>query len=344
MTHRFPIKEIARQAGLGTATVDRVLNERSHVSPQTKARVQAAIAELETQEFQLSARGRRLFFDLVVEAPNRFSREIRTATEAILPEIGAAVCRPRFLLQESMEEDEVITALSRIQKRGSSGICLKARDTPKIRQAVAKLAAARIPVVTLVTDIADTDRITYVGLENTGAGRTAAFLMAQTLAAGSGTVLTTRSHERFLGEEERESGFITALRERRPDLGIVSVQGGSGTNIQTPKVIGAALDQIDDLRAVYSMGGGNRAILSTLEGYGMRPQTYIAHDLDRENRELIADGRIDFVLYHDLRIDMRRAFNAFMAYHRLAPDQTGPTVSTVQVITRENLPLASERT
>ena len=341
MTHRFPIKEIARQAGLGTATVDRVLNARAHVSPQTKARVQAAMAELEAQEFQLSARGRRLFFDLLVEAPNRFSREIKTATEAILPEIGAAVCRPRFLLQESMEEDEVIAALSRIQKRGSSGICLKARDTPKIRQAVARLAEARIPVVTLVTDIA-TDRITYVGLENTGAGRTAAYLTAQTLGAGGGTVLTTRSHERFLGEEEREAGFIAALRERRPDLRIVSVQGGSGTTRQTPKVIGAALEQIKDLRAVYSMGGGNRAILATLDDYGMRPHTYIAHDLDRENRELIAAGRIDFVMYHDLRTDMRRAFNAFMAYHRLAPEQTGPTVSTVQVITRENLPQAGE--
>lgn len=60
MTHRFPIKEIARQAGLGTATVDRVLNGRAHVSPQTKLRVKAAIEESKTQETQLAARGRRL--------------------------------------------------------------------------------------------------------------------------------------------------------------------------------------------------------------------------------------------------------------------------------------------
>ncbi|MEM1237840.1 MAG: LacI family DNA-binding transcriptional regulator [Pseudomonadota bacterium] len=99
MTHRFPIKEIARQAGLGTATVDRVLNGRAHVSAQTRLRVEAAIGELEGQEAQLAARGRRLFFDFVVEAPARFSREVKAAAEGILPQIGTAVCRPRFLLQ-----------------------------------------------------------------------------------------------------------------------------------------------------------------------------------------------------------------------------------------------------
>ena len=92
MTHRFPLKEIARQAGLGTATVDRAINDRAHVSPQTKARVSAAIAELEGQEAQLVARGRRMFFDFVIEAPTRFSREVHKAAEQVLTHVGAAVC------------------------------------------------------------------------------------------------------------------------------------------------------------------------------------------------------------------------------------------------------------
>ena len=96
MTHRFPIKEIALQAGLSTATVDRVINDRPNVSAQTRARVAAALKELETQEAQLAAKGRRLFFDVVVEAPDRFAREIRAATDRILPLMGGAVIRPRF--------------------------------------------------------------------------------------------------------------------------------------------------------------------------------------------------------------------------------------------------------
>ncbi|MDJ0823703.1 MAG: LacI family DNA-binding transcriptional regulator [Paracoccaceae bacterium] len=339
MTHRFPIKEIARQAGLGTATVDRVLNNRAHVSPQTKLRVESAMEELKAQEAQLAARGRRLFFDFVVEAPSRFSREVKAAAMAILPQIGTAVCRPRFLMQDVMEEEEVVAALRRIMKRGSQGVCLKARDTVKIRDAVKLLADARIPVVTLVTDIVVLDRLAYVGLDNAGAGRTAAYLISRTLGDVQGMVLATRSHERFLGEEERALAFVEALACERPNLRVLAVQGGSGVDFETSRLLTKSLDDIRDLRAVYSMGGGNRSILRTLEDNGFRPQVYVAHDLDRENRELILDKRLDFVLHHDLQLDIRNAFNAFLAYHRLSNDLLEKPISTVQVLTPENIPL-----
>ncbi|MFY1709433.1 LacI family DNA-binding transcriptional regulator [Tritonibacter scottomollicae] len=338
MTHRFPIKEIARQAGLGTATVDRVLNGRAHVSPQTKMRVTAAMDELKAQEAQLAARGRRLFFDFVIEAPSRFSREVKATAEAILPQIGTAVCRPRFLLQDIMEEDEVVAALMRIMKRGSHGVCLKARDTAKIREAVKMLANARIPVVTLVTDIGGPDRLAYVGLDNAGAGRTAAYLISLTLGEAQGMVLATRSHERFLGEEERESAFVEALASERPGLNVLAVQGGRGVDFETSKLLTESMGDIRNLRAVYSMGGGNRSIIRTLEDNGIRPEVYVAHDLDRENRELILNRRLDFILHHDLQLDIRNAFNAFLGYHRLSNELLETPISTAQVLTPENVP------
>lgn len=338
MTHRFPIKEIARQAGIGTATVDRVLNNRANVSPQTRLRVAAAIEELTAQEAQLAARGRRLFFDFVVEAPSRFSREVKAAADAMLPQIGTAVCRSRFLMQEIMEEAEVESALARILKRGSHGVCLKARDTPRIRAAVNTLVAAKIPVVTLVTDIGGTDRLTYVGLDNAGAGRTAAYLVAKTVGARPGTVLATRSHERFQGEEERETAFVAALQALSPHLRVVAVQGGSGVNFETSKVLAGVMDRLTDLRGVYSMGGGNRSILGVLDTNGLRPEVFVAHDLDRANRDLILDRRLDFVLHHDLRVDIRNAFQAFLGYHRLSGDAVEAAISPVQVVTPENVP------
>jgi len=340
MTHRFPIKEIARQAGVGLATVDRVLNNRSNVSPQTKVRVAAAIAELAAQETQLAARGRRLFFDFVVEAPERFSREVQAAAQDVVPHIGTAVCRPRFMFQDIMDEAEVVNHLARIQKRGSHGVCIKVRDTAKIRDAVNGLIQAKIPVVTLVTDLTDTGRLAYVGLDNAGAGRTAAFLMAKTLGDVSGTVLATRSHDRFLGEEAREMAFVAALRDHCPRLSVLNVQGGSGVNFQTTKVLAAALNRLTEVRGVYSMGGGNRSILATLADHGLKPDLFIAHDLDRDNRALILDAKIDFVLHHDLHADITNAFQVFLGHHRLLPDPFRASTSTAQIITPANvLPL-----
>ena len=343
MTHRFPLKEVARQSGLSTATVDRAINNRANVSPQTKARVAAAISELEGQEAQLTARGRRLFFDFVIEAPTRFSREIQHAAEQVLPRIGSAVCRPRFLAQEIMGEDDVIAALRRIAKRGSHGVCIKARDLPAIRAAVDQLIASGIPVVTLVTDLTTTKRIAYVGLDNQSAGRTAAYLIAKAIGDSAGTVLTSRSNDRFLGEEERETAFKATLNRLCPKLRIVDASGGSGVHFETERIMQSVVEDFDQMRAVYSMGGGNRAILDVLEQNGSLPDIYVAHDLDNDNRRLIEDGRLSFVLHHDLRVDLQNVFQAFLHHHKLTPDQLHTTMSHIQVVTPENIPPKNRR-
>lgn len=343
MTHRFPLKEIAIQAGLGTATVDRAINYRAHVSPQTKARVAAAIAELEGQEAQLVARGRRMFFDFVIEAPTRFSREVQRAAEQVLTHVGAAVCRPRFMTQEIMTEADVVKALARIAKRGSHGVCLKARDRSGIREAVDNLAASGIPVVTLVTDINASGRIAYVGLDNQSAGRTAAYLVAKTVGDVSGTVLAMRSDDRFLGEKERVTTFARALEDSCPELQIIDVTGGSGVHYETSHLMGQVVGQFGDLRAVYSMGGGNRTILDVLGQNGLQPDCYVAHDLDQENRALIQDGHISFVLHHDLKIDMQNVIQAFLHHHKLVADIPMRTMSSIQVVTPMNIPPGSRR-
>jgi len=338
MTHRFPLKEIARQSGLSTATIDRAINNRDHVSPQTKARVAAAISELEGQEAQLAARGRRMFFDFVIEAPDRFSREIKRAAEDVLPRIGIAVCRPRFVMHEIMDEVDVVQVLARIAKRGSHGVCLKVRDVPAVRTAVDKLIELGIPVITLVTDLTATQRIAYVGLDNQSAGRTAAYLISNTIGDVTGAVLTSRSNDRFLGEEEREAAFTLSLKRLCPKLRILDVSGGSGVYHETSRILHRAVENLDHLCAVYSMGGGNHTILNVLEQNGLLPDIYVAHDLDKDNRALIEAGRLSFVLHHDLGVDLEHVFHAFLYHHKLTPEPLMVAISNVQVVTPENVP------
>lgn len=338
MTHRFPVKEIARQAGVGPATVDRVLHARANVSPQTRARVLAAIAELEGQEAQLAARGRRLFIDVVVEAPRRFSAEVKRASEAVLPGIGVAVIRPRFLFQEVMEEAELLVTLDRIARRGSHGVCLKARDLPGVRAAVDRLVAAGIPVVTLVTDLPGTARLGYLGLDNRGAGRAAGYLMARMLPGPAGRVLTTRSQESFFGEDERALGFAEVIGRDAPGLEVLDASGGGGVGRGTAERVEAVLDGVTDLAGVYSMGGGNETILRVLEERGCRPRVFIAHDLDAENRRLLAEGRVSLVLNHDLRQDMRNVFLTLARFHGLIAADGAPATSDVQIVTPMTIP------
>lgn len=347
MTHRFPIKEIARQAGLGPASVDRVLNNRAHVSTQTRARVIAAIEELERQEQQLSARGRRVFVDVVAEAPKRFSSQIQNACEAVLPDIGPVVFRPRFTLQEIMDIASTKAVLDRIRKRGSQGVLLKTRDVPELRYAIDALAQANIPVITLVTDVASENRFAYVGVDNSKAGQTAAYLLAKILPDEASTVLTSRSQDAFQGEAERYSAFCNAFIALRPSVKLVEFNGAGGLDGKTRRKLHSSIAACHSIDAVYSMGGGNRAILDVLKAELKSPTHFIAHDLDRENIDLLQQGKISFVLHHDLLQDMRHAFRAVASYHGLMPPLTNldhtSFKSDVQIVTPFNIPRLDSR-
>ncbi|KVL27357.1 LacI family DNA-binding transcriptional regulator [Burkholderia sp. MSMB1835] len=338
MAHRFLVKEIALQAGLGTATVDRVLNRRAHVREHTRKRVEQAILELERQELQLAVAGRKLIIDIVVEAPARFADEIRHGLETELPGLHPAVFRPRFLTREKMTVVEIVDALHAIGRRGSHGVFLKARDVPEVVDSIAELQRRGIPVVTIFTDIPLSARIAYAGPDNRIAGATAAYLIGQWLGNRPGNVLITMSDERFRGEEEREISFRRALRSRHPELALVDASGGGGLDSLTWERVHRVLDSHGDIAAVYSMGGGNVAILRALDAQRQSPRCFIGHDLDRDNVRLLRAGRLQAVLHHDLRMDMRSACQHVMRFHRLLPASVTPSSSPVVVVTPENIP------
>jgi LacI family transcriptional regulator len=338
--HPFPLREIARQAGLSEATVDRVLNGRGGVRPSTAQEVHRAIADLDRQRTQVRLVGRTFMIDIVMQAPERFSTAVRTALEAELPGLHPAVLRSRFHFRETGPVDEQLATLDRIARRGSQGVILKAPDVPEVTAAVGRLAAAGIPVVTLVTDLPASARIGYVGIDNRAAGATAAYLMGQWLGDRPAHVLTSLSSGFFRNEEEREMGFRATLRARHPGRTLVEIAEGQGLDATQYDLVRAALDRDPEIRAVYSIGGGNLATLRAFEDAGRECAVLVAHDLDHDNTRLLREHRLSAVLHHDLRHDLREACRLVMRAHGALPP-AGPTLpSPIQVVTPYNVPPA----
>jgi LacI family transcriptional regulator len=86
------------------------------------------------------------------------------------------------------------------------------------------------------------------------------------------------------------------------------------------------------------MGGGNIAILKAIEARQQSPVCFIGHDLDRDNVRLLREGRIQAILHHELRQDMRSACQHVMHFHRLLPASAVSPSSSVVVVTPENIP------
>jgi LacI family transcriptional regulator len=301
-------------------------------------RIRQAIGELESQRDQIGLAGRKLVLDLIIESPARFSAAVRRGLEQAIPTLQPAIFRVRYHVAETRTATQSASLLDDVRRRGSNGVLLKSPDVPEVRAAAQRLVAAGIPVVTLVTDLPDTGRQAYVGIDNRAAGETAAYLLGQWLGSGSGRILVTVSSNRFRGEEDREIGFRRTLRERHPHLSIVEVSEGNGIDSSTGRLVAEALRSYPDVSGVYSIGGGNVAVVEAFTAAGRTCKAFVGHDLDADNLALLRSGHISAVLHHDLVEDMRNGCLAIMGAHGLLPKLAASSVSNIQIVTPFNLP------
>jgi LacI family transcriptional regulator len=340
VTREHRVDDIASQAQLSRATVDRVLHGRPGISPRAVRAVEQAVLDLDRQQSQLRLGARTLVLDVVMQAPQRFSSAYREALEAQLGSARPAAVRARFRFGEHADVDGAVTTLDRVGTRGrtSHGVLLKAPDEPPVAEAVRRLTGRGIPVVTLVTDIHDSGRIAYVGLDNRSAGETAAYLVAGWLGGKRGHVLVTLSRSAFFGESERYQAFRHRLRTLSPHRRIVGITESEGLDETLKALVEKELRAHRSLVGAYSIGGGNRAIIGAFATVGRDRLVHVAHDLDRDNLELLHTHTLTAVLHHDLHADARNAIRQVLRYHRLLPGAPTSTPANVQVVTPFNVP------
>jgi LacI family transcriptional regulator len=119
-----------------------------------------------------------------MHAPERFSSLTLAALLSQIKSFAPFRLTLRCHIVEETTPEELVRELRRCGN-DSYGVLLKASDHPLLQSAVAELAALRVPVVTMVTDLPHSERIRYVGMDNEGAGRSAD-LYPDVRSAGTG--------------------------------------------------------------------------------------------------------------------------------------------------------------
>jgi LacI family transcriptional regulator len=333
---RITITDIARAAGVSTATVDRVINGRQGVKDRTRRRVREAaerLGYLDAAPSAGAADGRVRRFDFVLPAgTNTFMGELAAALAAGDPDA------PRLDLHvhriEGFRPAILANELLAIG-RGSDGVGVVAIDHPLVREAIRELAGGGVPVVTLVSDIASPDRAAYIGIDNRAAGRLAGYLMGRFLGPGEAEVGLLAGSLHYRGHQEREMGFRHVLAEDFPDLTVVAIREDQDDTEHAFRETAALLRDYPTLRGVYNAGAGNRGVARALEESG-REVVAIAHELTPHTRRFLIAGLLDAV------IDQNPAAEALAAIRALGVAAAGeirtPRPLPFTAFFRENLP------
>jgi len=336
------IAEIARIAGVGTATVDRVLNRRPGVNVDTVQRVLQAVSELGTpQQPGRPRKGENFRFAFVLPAEDSpfvtlLDRQIAQAA----PDFRHGHITEVTHRIEAADAAQFAASLARVG--GCQGIALLAPDLPPVKLAINELVRSGVHVVTLFSDVAGSMRSTAIGADNRAAGRTAGLLLARMAGTdGRDTLLLSSQATRLSAEIERRIGFRQVIEERFASLQIVRTPDLPADDEGAFKAMRRFLgSEVDGARVagIYNVGSGSAGVARALAAARLAGHTgVVAHDLTEAHRVLLAAGAFSYVLHQDIHYCVLTAARVLRALCENVRGALNVVQPRVEILTAENL-------
>jgi len=337
---RATVHDVARQAGVSLATVDRVLNGRPGVRPATAEKVEEAIRTLDFRRdlsASLLARARdlRVVF-LIPNGKNEF-----------MANLGAAVARrsrsakaERLTLEtqhiRALDAAALARALDALEPKSCDCAVIVATEDQAVHRAVDAASRRGVAVMTLVSDLPGSARRLFIGIDNVAAGRTAASLLGRFCQTGKIGLIAGSMGLR--DHRERLEGFTTLLRQEFPELQILGPAEGHDERGETEHLAEDLLAAHPDLAGIYNLGAGNSGLLAALDKTGRAGKVrVVAHELTDPTRAGLRSGAIDVVLDQNPDGEIRAAVAAARALALGQGSDYHPEPIEIGIFLRDNL-------
>jgi len=295
VANRTTIKDIAREAGVSVTTVDRAINGRGRVRPETLRKIAAAAQRVGyhgmgifRDRLDKSLPKIRLGFVLLKQSQEfyrNFAQEIEQAIAERTDIRGEALIR--FSSSQSPAEfAEILTELG----EDCDAIAGAAVNDQKLDRVVQNLKDKNVSVFSLLNDFAQGIRKNYVGLNNIKVGRLAAWLITKTVHE-PGKLAIFVGGNRWHGHDLREVGFRSFVRESGPRFSVLDTLVNLETRQVTYEATLDLLDRHPDLKGIYVAGGGMEGAIAALRERHAEPQVaLIVNELTAESRAALIDG------------------------------------------------------
>jgi LacI family transcriptional regulator len=335
------VADIAARAGVGTATVDRVLNNRPGVNPETVRRVLQVVAEMGGPP----QRGRPRTLDNL-----RFAFVLPAAA---LPFVGlvdrhiaqaAGDFRHQHITEVThrLDTDDAVRFAEQLAKLGDcEGVALMAPDLPPVKLAINALVRSGVHVVTLFSDVAGSMRETHIGADNRAAGRTAGLLLGRMAVSGRDTLLLASQATRLTAEIERRIGFAQVVEERFARLKLVRMPDIPADDAGAARALTRFLKKGVDaaaLAGVYNVGSGSVGLVRALDAAGLAGTVGVAaHDFTDDHRALLGSGGLSYVLHQDIHYCVLAAARVLRALCENVRGALNVVQPRVEILTAENL-------
>lgn len=335
------VHDIARAAGVSLATVDRVLNERPGVREKTVERVQQAVSQLgyvrDTHAANLARNRTYRFVFLLPDGKGQFLDDLRAAiNEAANGPLGDRASI-RQIMVPARDQSGLVRALSMLDDANLDGLAIMVTETPIVRDAIARLKASGVAVVSLVSDQPNAARDHFVGIDNVAAGRTAGMLLGRFIGGRPGRVMAVATSMQSRDMAERRLGFDQVMAEHFPHLEAMPSIEGHDDPALTERLTREALARTRNVVGLYSIGASIRAIGTVLAEQSGPRIICVDHELTQNAQRLLEAGMIDAVINQNTGHLARSALRVLRAKSDGQEIDMAQERIRIDIVIRENL-------
>ncbi len=294
------IKEIAEIAGVSRGTVDRVVNGRGGVSPETSKRILEIIEEKKYTPNrlgkQLAVTKKNLKFGAILYGYSDENPYFGQVEDALLNKTKHLVeygIELEIRHTEIDEPDEMLKNINDLVEKGITGLILSPVDTPLIREKINELQDCGIQVVTIGTDIPETNRMAYVGSNSYKFGMIAGNLMGLFTQGLARTGIITGSEYSY-NHIKKVQGFCDYLTNNYPDSVILAKAVNHDRDEESYACVKGLLSgENTGINSVYFSAGGVRGGCQAIKDCGMAGKiAVVSFDLMPFNIQMVREGVI----------------------------------------------------
>jgi len=293
------IKQIAEICGVSRGTVDRVLNNRGKVNPETAERIRNVAKHMGYKPNlagkALAVRKKPPCIGVIIPSEgNPFFDDVITGirdAERELVDYGLTVNIKTMRGYDVDEQLRLIDSLS-----GIGILLLTPVDDDRIRSKINELHEKGISTIALNSDIGNCKRICYVGSDYYKGGMIACGMLGL-LTGGVANAAVITGNNKILGHNQRIAGFREVRSSRYPGIIISASIATNDDDIVAYAETRELLDSYPDIDSLFIVAGGVygvcRAVMDAKREENMR---IVAFDDVPTTVEMIRRGLIKAVI------------------------------------------------
>ncbi|MCC5935718.1 MAG: LacI family DNA-binding transcriptional regulator [Lunatimonas sp.] len=299
------VKEIARRANVSIATVDRVLHNRSGVSPKTKKKIEAIIKELNYRPNILASRlASGKVFHIAVIIPKRSERTdfwdaplkgIERAQEEI-KQYGVTVDTFLFDLQDRSTFQQ---GVEKIKEKNYDGVLIAPSFVEEAVPFLKYCKEKGMPFVFIDSNIENQPSLSYIGPPLLQSG----FLGARLCDFGLGKsrkillVHITKQPNSY-NYAQIEKGFRSYFEQSDDPYDLIRLDIEHADQESVEISLKRAMMHHPAVEAIFVTNSRVFSVAKFLEDEGITHLHLVGYDFVLQNQEYLRKGVIDFLICH----------------------------------------------